>query len=81
MDWYIITFNQTSEVVGMDISGTSQVSPAYLTQSILETHESTIAGKALDQQVADGVASLKLIQSANVSQANGRVGNNLNVVV
>lgn len=65
----------------MDISGTSQVSPAFLTETIIETHETTIAGKALDQQVADGVASLKLIQAASVSQSNGRVGNNLNVAV
>jgi len=45
----------------MNASGISQVSSALLTQSVSKTHEATIAGKALDQQVADGVASLKLI--------------------
>ena len=81
MDWIIITINLTSEVVDMNASGISQVSSALLTQSVSKTHEATIAGKALDQQVADGVASLKLIQSASAPQANGRIGNNLNVVV
>lgn len=65
----------------MSISGISQVSSALSTQSISKTHEATVASKALDQQVADGVASLKLIQSANIPQTSGRIGNNLNVVV
>jgi len=64
----------------MSISGISQVSSALATQSASKTHEVAIVSKALDQQVADGVASLKLIQSAAVPQASGRVGNNLNVV-
>ncbi|MDH5358176.1 MAG: hypothetical protein OEW63_06090 [Gammaproteobacteria bacterium] len=66
----------------MNISGIPQVSSAISAQQSIRTQESATLSKALDQMVAEGVGSLKLIQSAAVpAQPNSRTGNNINLVV
>jgi len=63
----------------MDIARTAQVSPVLSAQRTASELETTMLKKVNDQAKADGQAALQLIQS--VPQANGNIGNNINIAV
>jgi len=63
----------------VDINRTQQVSPILSAQRTASEHSTAVLKLANEQIEAEGQAALKLI--ASVPQANGRVGNLLNVSV
>lgn len=63
----------------MDINRTQQVSPILSAQRTANNHSTATLKLANEQIEAEGQAALKLIDS--IPQANGQVGNLLNVVV
>lgn len=63
----------------MDINRTQQVSPILSAQRTANDHSTATLKLANEQIEAEGQAALKLIES--IPQANGQVGNLLNVVV
>jgi hypothetical protein len=63
----------------VDINRTQQVSPILSAQRTANDHNAAVLKLANEQIEAEGQAALKLIQA--IPQANGRVGNFLNVSV
>jgi hypothetical protein len=63
----------------VDINRTQQVSPILSAQRTANDHNAAALKLANEQIEAEGQAALKLIQA--IPQANGRVGNFLNVSV